>query len=192
MEPSAKLPTVLLFCRRALYGERKKRMNTLNDFLREHPVTVIHLYRPDPKDWYKDVMAYLSRVNDWRRRVGMLKASAELLDSIEEPDEELSVYRDEVHLKLVDAEQDMKRVRAEITELIGWLDNEEQRTVFTRRYVEWQSWNKIAWAVDMPVETVKMLHAKALPKLKRLMVKQGLIPDTYVPKKHKQDIGADD
>ena len=167
-------------------------MTTLNDFQQAYPVTPIRLYRPDPKDWFRDVMVYLNRVNDCRRRVGMFKARAELLDSIEEPDEELSAYRDEVHQKLVDAGQDMKRVRAEITELIGWLDNEEQRTVFTRRYVEWQSWNKIAWAMDMPVETVKMLHAKALPKLKRLMVKQGLIPDTYVPKKHKQDIGADD
>lgn len=167
-------------------------MTSLNDFLQEHPVTVIHLYRPDPKDWYKDVMAYLNRVNDWRRRVGLFKARAELLDAVDDPDEDLIAYRDEVHQKLDNAEQDMKRVRAEITELIGWLDNEEQRTVFTRRYVEWQSWNKIAWAMDMPVETVKTLHAKGLPKLKRLMVKQGLIPDTYVPKKHKQDIGADD
>ena len=167
-------------------------MTSLNDFLQEHPVTVIHLYRPDPKDWYKDVMAYLNRVNDWRRRVGMLKARAELLDAVDDPDEDLIAYRDEVHQKLADAEQVMKRVRAEITELIGWLDNEEQRTVFTRRYVEWQSWNKIAWAMDMPVETVKMLHAKALPKLKRLMVARGLIPDTYTAKKHKRKIiGAD-
>lgn len=41
--------------------------------------------------------------------------------------------------------------------------------------------------MDLPVETMKMLHSKALPKLKRLMVKQGLIPDNYVPKKHKRD-----
>ena len=167
-------------------------MTTLNDFQQAYPVTPIRLYRPDPKDWFRDVMVYLNRVNDCRRRVEAIRSRAELLDSIEEPDEELSAYRDEVHQKLADAEQDMKRVRAEITELIGWLDNEEQRTVFTRRYVEWQSWNKIAWAMDMPVETVKMLHAKALPKLKRLMVARGLIPDTYTAKKHKRKIiGAD-
>lgn len=166
-------------------------MTSLNDFLQEHPVTVIHLYRPDPKDWYKDVMAYLNRVNDWRRRVGLFKARAELLDAVDDPDEDLIAYRDEVHQKLADAEQVMKRVRVEVAELIGQLDNEEQRTVFTRRYVEWQSWNKIAWAMDMPVETVKMLHSKALPVLKRLLIAQGLIPDTYVPKKHKQVVGAD-
>ena len=167
-------------------------MTTLNDFQQEHPVTVIHLYRPDQKDWYKDVMMYLNRVNDWRRRVGLLKARAELLDAVDDPDEDLSAYRDEVHQKLADAEQVMKRVRAEITELIGQLDSENQRTVFTRRYVEWQSWKQIAWAMDLPVETVKMLHAKALPKLKRLMVARGLIPDTYTPKKHKRKIiGAD-
>lgn len=167
-------------------------MTSLNDFLQEHPVTVIHLYRPDPKDWYKDVMAYLNRVNDWRRRVGRFKARAELLDAVDDPDEDLIAYRDEVHQKLADAEQVMKRVRTEVAELIGQLDNEEQRTVFTRRYVEWQSWKQVAWAMDMPVETVKMLHAKALPKLKRLMVARGLIPDTYTAKKHKRKIiGAD-
>ena len=167
-------------------------MTSLNDFLQEHPVTVIHLYRSDPKDWYKDVMAYLNRVNDWRRRVGLFKARAELLDAVDDPDEDLIAYRDEVHQKLADAEQVMKRVRTEVAELIGQLDNEEQRTVFTRRYVEWQSWKQVAWAMDMPVETVKMLHAKALPKLKRLMVARGLIPDTYTAKKHKRKIiGAD-
>lgn len=173
-----------LLCRRALYGERRKKMTTLNDFQQEHPVTVIHLYRPDPKDWYRDVMAYLNRVNDWRRRVGLFINRAELLDEVADPDENLIAYRDEVHQKLDDAEQDMKRVRTEVTELIGQLDCEVQRTVFTRRYVEWQSWKQIAWAMELPVETVKMLHAKALPKLKRFMVARGLIPDTYTPKKH--------
>ena len=167
-------------------------MTTLNEFLQEHPVTVIHLYRPDPKDWYRDVMVYLNRVNDWRRRVGLLKARVELLDEVADPDEDLIAYRDEVHQKLADAEQDMKRVRVEITELIGQFDCEVQRTVFTRRYVEWQSWKKIAWGMDLPVETLKMLHSKALPKVKRLMVKQGLIPDTYVPKKHKSEITGTD
>ena len=167
-------------------------MTTLNDFQQEHPVTVIHLYRPDPKDWYRDVMTYLNRVNDWRRRVGLFINRAELLDAVDDPDEDLSLYRNEVHQKLADAEQVMKRVRTEVTELIGQLDCEVQRTVFMRRYVEWQSWKKIGWAMDLPVETVKMLHSKALPVLKRLLIAQGLIPDTYVPKKHKQDIGADD
>ena len=172
--------------------EETEKMTTLNVFQQEHPVTVIHLYRPDPKDWYKDVMLYLTRVNDWRRRVGLLKARAELLDAVDDPDEDLIAYRDEVHQKLADAEQCMKRVRVEVEALIGQLDCEEQRTVVTRRYVEWQSWKKIAWAMDLPVETVKMLHSKALPKLKRMMVKQGLILDTYVPKKHKREaVGAD-
>ena len=190
MEPSAKLSVVLLFCRRALYGEGAEFMTTLNDFQQAHPVTVIRLYRPDPKDWFKDVMVYLHRVNDCRRRVEEIRSRAELLDGVTDPDEELTAYRDEVHQKLVRAEQDMKRVRVEVTELIGQLDSEAQRTVFTRRYVEWQSWGKIAWAMDLPVETVQMHHAKALPKLKCLMVKRGLIPDTYEPKKHKGECAS--
>ena len=159
-------------------------MTSLNDFLHEHPVTVIHLYRPDPKDWFRDVMVYLNRMNDCRRRVEAIRSRAALLDEVADPDEELTAYRDEVHQKLADAEQDMKRVRVEVAELIGQLDNEEERTVITRRYVEWQSWEKIAWAMDLPVETVQMYHAKALPVLKRLLVAGGLIPDTYERKKH--------
>lgn len=166
-------------------------MTTLNEFLEEHPVTVIHLYRPDPKDWFRDVMVYLNRVNDCRRRAGLLKARADLLDAAVDPDEDLIAYRDEVHQKLADAEQVMRCVRAEITELVGHLDSDAQQMIFTRRYVEWQPWKKIAWGMDLPVETVKMLHAKALPKLKRIMVRQGLIPDTYVPKKQKRVIDAD-
>lgn len=165
-------------------------MTTLNDFLQEHPVTPIHLYRPDPKDWFKDVMVYLIRLNDCRRRAGMFKARVELLDAVDDPNEELIAYRDEVHQKLEKAEQDMKRVRVEVKELIGQLDSEEQRMVVTRRYVEWQSWKKIAWAMDQPIETVQMYHAKALPELKRQLVARGLIPDTYVPKKHKEAAGA--
>ena len=162
-------------------------MTTLNDFMQEHPVIPIHLYRPDPKDWFKDVMVYLIRLNDCRRKAGMLRERAELLDGVEDPDRDLVSYRDEVHQKLAKAEQDMKRVRIEVEELIGQLDSEEQRTVVSRRYVEWQSWRKIAWGMDQPVETVQMYHAKALPILKRLLVARGLIPDTYEPKKHKRD-----
>lgn len=44
--------------------------------------------------------------------------------------------------------------------------------------------------MDLSIETVKMLHEKVLPKLKRIMVKKGLIPDTYVPKKHKREISG--
>ena len=160
-------------------------MTTLNEFLSEHPVIPIHLYRPDPKDWCKDVMLYLNRVNECRRRVELLRSRAELLDSMVDPDEELAHYRDEVHQELCEAEQEMKSVRVEVEELIGQLDNEEQRTIITRRYVEWQSWKKIAWAMDQPVAAVQLLHAKALPALKRQLVARGLIPDTYVPKKHR-------
>ena len=130
-------------------------------------------------------MLYLNRLNDYRRRVEGLRSRAEILDAVDDPDEDLIAYRDEVHQKLADAEQDMRRVRVEVMEVISLLECEAQRTVVTRRYVEWQSWEKIAWAMDQPDETVKMLHAKALPILKRLLVARELIPDSYVPKKHK-------
>jgi DNA-directed RNA polymerase specialized sigma24 family protein len=162
-------------------------MTTLDEFLQEYPVIPIRLYRPDPRDWFKDVMLYLNRLNDCRRRVEDLRSRAEILDVVDDPDEDLIAYRDEVHQKLADAEQDMRRVRVEVMEVISLLECEAQRTVVTRRYVEWQSWDKIAWAMDQPVETVQMHHAKALPVLKRLLVARGLIPDTYMPKKRKRD-----
>lgn len=162
-------------------------MTTLNDFIQEHPVIPIRLYRPDPRDWFRDVMVYLNRVTDCRRRVWLLRERAALLDEVADPDEDLISYRDEVHQKLGKAEQDMKCVRAEVTELIGQLYSEEQRTVFTRKYVERQSWKQIAWAMDQPVTAVQTHHAKALPKLKRLMVKQGLIPDTYFSRRQREE-----
>ncbi len=75
-------------------------MTTLNDFQQENPVAVIHLYRPDQKDWFRDVMVYLNRVNDCRRRVEAIRSRAALLDDIIDPDEELTAYRDEVHQSL--------------------------------------------------------------------------------------------
>ena len=128
-------------------------MTTLTDFLEEYPIIAIRPYRPDPKDWFKDVMLYLNRVNECRHRVELLRSRAELLDAVVDPDEELAHYRDEVHQKLSEAEQEMKRVRVEVTELIDQLESKEQRTIITRRYVEWQAWKKIAWAMDQPVAT---------------------------------------
>ena len=160
-------------------------MTTLNDFLQKHPVKPIRLYRPDPKDWFKDVMCYLNRPRDWQRRVNLLRMRAEVLDCVDDPDEDLARYRDEVHGKLSEAEQDMKRVRIEVTELIGQLPDADQQTAMIRRYMGFQSWKEIAWAMDTTSVIVQDHHAKALSVLKRVLVARGLIPDTYVRKKHR-------
>ena len=144
-------------------------MKTLQTVLQEHPVKPARQYNPHPKDWFGETKRYLYRARDGQRRVGLLQRRAELLDSIDDPDEELACYRNELHQKLNEAEQDMRRVRVEVMELIGQLPSISQQMVMTRKYVDLQPWEEIAADLDMSVRTVQMLHGRALPKLKEML-----------------------
>ena len=106
---------------RTLQQHQTTQRTTLQSVLQEYPVKPIHLYRLQKKDWFGETKQYLYRVRDGERRTDLLQRRAELLDAITDPDEELIRYRDEVHQKLSRAEQEMKRVRVEVMELIGQL-----------------------------------------------------------------------
>ena len=162
-------------------------MTALDDFLQEHPVKPIRLYKPEAKDWFGETKRYLHRISDGERRTDLLRRRVELLDAVTDPDEELSAYRDELHKKLEKAEQDMKRVTVEILELIGQLPSANQQIVITRKYVDQKPWRDIAEELNLPVRVVQMLHGRALPKLKRILIERGLIPDTYVEAGSKRD-----
>jgi len=153
---------------------------TLNEFTHGYPVKSIHLYRPDPRDWFRDVMQYLNRVHDWNRRIEMLKLRVELLDDVDDPDEELSCYRDGIHQKLCNFEQAMRCVRVEAEQMIKELGSVEAQIIITRRYLDRWSWKKIAWALNKTVDTVQAQHADALPELKRILTNRGMIPDAYI------------
>lgn len=146
---------------------------TLQTVLQEHPVKPIHLYKPQVKDWFGSTKQYLYRIRDGERRTCLLQRRAELLDAITNPDEELTHYRDEVHQKLSQAEQDMKRVRVEVMELIGQLPSVNQQMVMIKRYVDRKTWEETAADMDMSVRAVQVLHGRALPKLKQMLGLDG-------------------
>ena len=149
-------------------------MRTLEDFMREHPVKPNKCYRPQARDWFGEIKQYLYKVRDGERRVDALRRRAELLDGIADPDVELTVYRDEIHKKLINAEQDMKRVRVEVMEVIARLPSITQQKVITKRYVDSQSWEQTAVEMGMSVRDLQMLHGRALPKLKRVLESRAL------------------
>lgn len=144
-------------------------MKTLEEVMREHPVNSIHLYNPEKKDRFGATKQFLYRIRDGERRADLLRRRANLLDAITDPDAELIRYRDEVHKKLSRAEQDMKRVRVEVMELIGQLPSVNQQMVMTRKYVDRRTWEETAADMDMSVRAVQVLHGRALPKLKQML-----------------------
>lgn len=163
---------------------------SLKTVLQENPVKPIRLYKPEAKDWFGETKRYLHRISDGERRTDLLRRRVELLDSITDPDDDLILYRDELHKKLEKAEQDMKRVTVEILELIGQLPSANQQLVITRKYVDQKPWRDIAEELNLSVRVVQMLHGRALPKLKRILVERGLIPDTYVEAGSKRDLSV--
>ena len=144
-------------------------MKTLEEVMQEHPVKPIHLYNPEKKDRFGATKQYLYRIRDGERRTDLLRRRVELLDSITDPDDDLILYRDELHRKLEKAEQDMKRVTVEVMEMIGQLPSVNQQMVMIKRYVDRRTWEETAAEMDMSVRAVQVLHGRALPKLKRLL-----------------------
>ena len=144
-------------------------MKTLEEVMREHPAKPVRLYSPEKKDWFGETKRYLYRIRDGERRVELLRRRLELVDAIDDPDDDLVCYRDELHQKLCQAEQDMKRVTIEVMDLIGQLPSPAQQMMMTSRYVDHKNWRETAADMDMSVRTVQILHGRALPKLKRLL-----------------------
>lgn len=144
-------------------------MKTLEEVMREHPAKPVRLYHPEKKDWFGETKRYLYRIRDGQRRVDLLRRRVELVDGIDDPDEDLTRYRDELHQKLSQAEQDMKRVTVEVMDLIGQLPSVTQQMMMTSRYVDHKNWRETAAEMGMSVRAVQMLHGRALPKLKRLL-----------------------
>ena len=142
---------------------------TLTEYLRDQPAKPIRLYRPHPKDWYGETKRYLYCVRDGARRVGALQKRCAELDAADAPDEDLILYRDELHQRLGKAEQDMQGVTGEITALLADLPNENQRAVMTLRYLHCAVWKRIAEKLRIPVADALAYHQAALPILKRAL-----------------------
>ena len=76
---------------------------------------------------------------------------------------------DELRRELAEAEQAYSDAKVAVSDLCAGLEDVNQQSVITRRYISGQSWEKIALDMDMSVRSVQKLHGRALPLLDALL-----------------------
>ena len=81
-----------------------------------------------------------------------------------EAEQELSVVQDK-----------LKRVTAEVAEEISKLYNVNLEMVMVKRYIDTLSWDAIAKTLDLKMRTVLKFHGKALPRMRRILLTDGLV-----------------
>ena len=91
-------------------------------------------------------------------------------------------YRKEAGLDTSEAEQELavvqdklKRVTAEVAEEISKLYNVNLEMVMVKRYIDTLSWDAIAKTLDLKMRTVLKFHGKALPRMRRILLADGLV-----------------
>ena len=91
-------------------------------------------------------------------------------------------YRKEAGLDTSEAEQELavvqdklKRVTAEVAEEISKLYNVNLEMVMVKRYIDTRSWDAIAKTLDLKMRTVLKFHGKALPRMRRILLADGLV-----------------
>ena len=91
-------------------------------------------------------------------------------------------YRKEAGLDTSEAAQELavvqdklKRVTAEVAEEISKLYNVNLEMVMVKRYIDTLSWDAIAKTLDLKMRTVLKFHGKALPRMRRILLADGLV-----------------
>ena len=91
-------------------------------------------------------------------------------------------YRKEAGLDTSEAEQELavvqdklKRVTAEVAEEISKLYNVNLEMVMVKRYIDTLPWDAIAKTLDLKMRTVLKFHGKALPRMRRILLADGLV-----------------
>lgn len=126
-------------------------------------------YRPEGnKARYIETRVYLQQVRDEKHRVDLIKKRIQ--------------YREEAGLDTTEAEQELavvqdklKRVTAEVAEEISKLYNVNLEMVMVKRYIDTLSWDAIAKTLDLKMRTVLKFHGKALPRMRRILLTDGLV-----------------
>ena len=126
-------------------------------------------YRPEGnKARYIETRVYLQQVRDEKHRVDLVKSRIQ--------------YRKEAGLDTTEAEQELavvqdklKRVTAEVAEEISKLYNVNLEMVMVKRYIDTLSWDDIAKTLDLKMRTVLKVHGKALPRMRRILLTDGLV-----------------
>ena len=126
-------------------------------------------YRPEGnKARYIETRVYLQQVRDEKHRVDLIQKRIQ--------------YRKEAGLDTNEAEQELavvqdklKRVTAAVAEEISKLYNVNLEMVMFKRYIDTLSWDEIAKALDLKMRTVLKFHGKALPRMRRILLADGLV-----------------
>ena len=141
-------------------------------------------YRPEGnKARYIETRVYLQQVRDEKHRVDLIKSRIQYrkeagLDT-SEAEQELAVVRDK-----------LKRVTAEVAEEISKLYNVNLEMVMVKRYIDTLSWDAIAKTLDLKMRTVLKFHGKALPRMRRILLADGLV-ELAVEAKADDDVGTE-
>ena len=141
-------------------------------------------YRPEGnKARYIETRVYLHQVRDEKHRVDLIKSRIQ--------------YRKEAGLDTSEAEQELavvqdklKRVTAEVAEEISKLYNVNLEMVMVKRYIDTLSWDDIAKTLDLKMRTVLKFHGNALPRMRRILLADGLV-ELAVEAKADSDVGVE-
>lgn len=71
-----------------------------------------------------------------------------------------------------EAEKAYADAKVAVSDLISRLRSVNQQAVITRRYIDGESWDKIALDMDMTVRNVQKLHGRALPILQEILTEE--------------------
>ena len=142
-------------------------------------------YRPEGnKARYIETRVYLQQVRDEKHREDLIKKRIQ--------------YRKEAGLDTSEAEQELaavqdklKRVTAEVAEEISKLYNVNLEMVMVKRYIETLSWDEVAKSLDIKMRTVLKFHGKALPRMRRILLTDGLVELAVEDPGAKVDAGAE-
>lgn len=141
-------------------------------------------YRPEGnKARYIETRVYLQQVRDEKHRVDLIKNRIR--------------YRKEAGLDTSKAEQELaavqdklKLVKAEVAEEISKLYNVNLEMVMVKRYIDTLSWDDIAKTLDLKMRTVLKFHGNALPRMRRILLADGLV-ELAVEAKANSDVGVE-
>lgn len=126
-------------------------------------------YRPEGnKPHFIETREFLQQVRDQKRRVNLIESRIQYR-------KEAGLDTSEAEQELSAAQEKLKRVTAEVAEEISKLYNVNLEMVMVKRYIETLSWDEVAKTLDIKMRTVQKFHGRALPRLQRILLRDGMV-----------------
>ena len=126
-------------------------------------------YRPEGnKPHFIETREFLQQVRDQKRRVDLIESRIQYR-------KEAGLDTSEAEQELSAAQEKLKRVTAEVAEEISKLYNVNLEMVMVKRYIETLSWDEVAKTLDIKMRTVQKFHGRALPRLQRILLRDGMV-----------------